>query len=87
MQYQNLIQMIIYGLRLLRHGKTIKITKNHWRHIKSLELDPDYAFSFIDLGDAYLNLSDPKNAIIAFKKAQSLDSDNEMFNYCLSKHT
>jgi len=51
---------------------------------KGVEIKPENPWIYQSLGEVYLLSNDIKNAIKSFKKAESF-TDNEMFNYWLSK--
>jgi serine/threonine protein kinase/tetratricopeptide (TPR) repeat protein len=41
---------------------------------KTIDLNPDYAYSYLDIGSAYLELGDPESALHWFQRAQGLES-------------
>lgn len=69
---------------------------NEWKRNKEYEkavvaykkasaLNPNSAWYWRNLGEAYLHLQDAKNAIDAFNHSIEADSDNELSRYWLSK--
>lgn len=54
-------------------------------YLKSIELNPEYSYDHNNLGNIYLSLNDPNNAIKFFQEAIRIDDWNELFRYGLSK--
>lgn len=56
-----------------------------YAYLKSLDLNPEYSYEYNNLGNVYLCLNDPKNALQSFQEAIRIDDWNELFRFGLSK--